>query len=153
MFTFPGETVLDPFLGSGTTAVACLRLRRWFAGIEVAAEFLGLAIQRIGAELVAVVVTAQWFQFSLDLVGDPVDRSEGGQVRRLDCMEKSASPTLVHRERKYFFVGSLQREVVFSVVAESLDEAWRHFRSSSKRETPIFSVIKTETEIYLAQGG
>ena len=147
-----GDLVLDPFLGSGTTAVACLRLRRFFAGIEIVAEFLGLAIQRIGADLVAVVVTAQWFQFSLDLLGDPMDRSGWGQVRERDSMEKGTSPILVHRERKYFFVGSLQRDVVFSVVAESLEEAWRHFRSSSKRGTPIFSVIKTETEIYLAQG-
>ena len=56
-----------------------------------------------------------------------------------------------HRERKYFFIGLLRRDVIYSVAAESLEEAWNLFLSSSKREIPIFSVIKTETEIYLAQ--
>lgn|GEM_PF-4571926 len=50
------------------------------------------------------------------------------------------------------YYGLVQREVIFTVAADSLEEAWNLFLSSSKRETPIFSVIKTETEIYLAQG-
>jgi site-specific DNA-methyltransferase (adenine-specific) len=147
-----GDLVLDPFLGSGTTALACLFRRRFFHGIETERSFVMLAVRRLMGHLVSIVATVQCFQNDLDPRGDSVDRSGRGQVRRLDCMEKSASPTLVHRERKFFFVGALRREVVFSVVAESLDEAWRHFRSSAKRETPIFSIIKTETEIYLANG-
>jgi len=57
----------------------------------------------------------------------------------------------VHRERKYYFVGAQRREVIFSVVADSLEEAWKSFESSPNQAEPIFSVIKTETEIYLAQ--
>lgn len=34
LFSDEGETVLDPFAGSATTGVACLRLGRYFAGIE-----------------------------------------------------------------------------------------------------------------------
>jgi DNA modification methylase len=34
-FSRPGDLVLDPFLGSGTTAVACLRLGRRFIGCDV----------------------------------------------------------------------------------------------------------------------
>ena len=39
MFSFDGETVLDPFLGSGTTSVAAARLGRESVGYEVNADF------------------------------------------------------------------------------------------------------------------
>lgn len=38
MFTFPGETVLDPFMGSGTTAIAAMQLKRKSLGFEINPE-------------------------------------------------------------------------------------------------------------------
>ena len=49
-FTDPGETILDPFAGSGTTGVACLRLGRRFIGIEKRAPYFELACERLAAE-------------------------------------------------------------------------------------------------------
>lgn len=66
-------------------------------------------------------------------------------------MSMTLTSTLVHRERKYFFVGAHRREVVYSVVADSLEEAWKSFQSSPHQSEQILSVVKTETEIYLAQ--
>lgn len=43
----PGDTVFDPFLGSGTTAIACLETKRKFIGCEINAEYFELAKQRI----------------------------------------------------------------------------------------------------------
>ncbi|MBF0556071.1 MAG: site-specific DNA-methyltransferase, partial [Nitrospirae bacterium] len=40
MFTFVGETVLDPFLGSGTTSLAAQKLRRNSIGYEINEEFI-----------------------------------------------------------------------------------------------------------------
>jgi site-specific DNA-methyltransferase (adenine-specific) len=48
-FTDAGETVLDPFMGSGTTGVACLKLGRNFIGIEKRADYFELACRRIEA--------------------------------------------------------------------------------------------------------
>lgn len=39
MFSFVGDTVLDPFLGSGTTSLAALRLERHSAGLEINGDF------------------------------------------------------------------------------------------------------------------
>lgn len=44
-----GETVLDPFMGSGTTGVAAARLGRPFVGIEIEPRFFDIACRRIEA--------------------------------------------------------------------------------------------------------
>lgn len=49
-FADPGELVLDPFCGSGTTGVACLRLGRRFIGIEKDPKYAAIARQRLQAE-------------------------------------------------------------------------------------------------------
>lgn len=50
LFTDPGDLVLDPFCGSGTTGVACLRLGRRFVGIEKDAKYAAVATERLEAE-------------------------------------------------------------------------------------------------------
>jgi len=42
-----GETVLDPFMGSGTTGVACVELDRKFIGIELCLKYFDIACKRI----------------------------------------------------------------------------------------------------------
>ena len=49
LFTDPGDVVLDPFMGSGTTGVACKELGRDFIGIELDAEYYRIAKARIEA--------------------------------------------------------------------------------------------------------
>lgn len=44
-----GATVLDPFLGGGTTAMACLETGRRFIGVELSTEYAALAAARIRA--------------------------------------------------------------------------------------------------------
>lgn len=46
-FTRPGELICDPFMGSGTTGVACLALGRRFVGIEQDERWFDLALRRI----------------------------------------------------------------------------------------------------------
>ena len=49
--TAEGETVCDPFMGSGTTGVACVRTGRKFIGIEYDAEYFEVAKKRLKAEM------------------------------------------------------------------------------------------------------
>jgi len=48
-FTKSGQIILDPFLGSGTTAVACKELGRKYIGIEISPEYCEIARRRIMA--------------------------------------------------------------------------------------------------------
>jgi hypothetical protein len=45
----PGETVLDPFCGSGSTGVAALRCERRFVGVERDAHYHAIALKRLAA--------------------------------------------------------------------------------------------------------
>ena len=44
------DLILDPFLGSGTTAIACLKERRHFVGFELNKEYFDIAQRRIALE-------------------------------------------------------------------------------------------------------
>lgn len=47
----PGDIVLDPFMGSGTTAVACINTGRNFIGFEISVEYCEIAKRRIEKEI------------------------------------------------------------------------------------------------------
>jgi DNA modification methylase len=46
-YGFPGCSVFDPFLGSGTTAIACLSTGRNYIGIEKEPAYVSIANRRI----------------------------------------------------------------------------------------------------------
>jgi DNA modification methylase len=47
MFSFVGDTVVDPFLGTGTTTAAALRCGRNSIGFEVDEKYAGAAYNRV----------------------------------------------------------------------------------------------------------
>jgi DNA modification methylase len=47
--SFSAQTVCDPFMGSGTTGVACANLGRKFIGIEIERKYFDIACERIAA--------------------------------------------------------------------------------------------------------
>ena len=67
--TRPGDRVLDPFLGSGTTALACLRTGRRCVGIDSDLDYVRLAAERVCAE---VAQGADLFAPPLESCGPPV---------------------------------------------------------------------------------
>lgn len=44
------DIILDPFMGSGTTAIACKKLGRYYIGYEISKEYCAIAKQRLEAE-------------------------------------------------------------------------------------------------------
>jgi site-specific DNA-methyltransferase (adenine-specific) len=116
-----GDLVLDPFLGGGTTLFAAFRLRRHAAGCDLSAEFLTLAVRRLCSNLVQIDLSLACIQFSVQLV---------------------------QQERRFYFIGRADRRVIFSTLANSLEEARAQFRASGRSDTDALFIIKTETEIY-----
>lgn len=57
MFSFVGDTVLDPFLGTGTTCVAAARAGRHSMGVELEHDFVKIAVRRCAQEGLHLVDT------------------------------------------------------------------------------------------------
>lgn len=47
LYTYEGEVVLDPFMGSGQTAIAAIKAGRYYVGYDVEEEYVKLAEKRI----------------------------------------------------------------------------------------------------------
>ena len=59
LFTQPGDIVLDPFIGSGTTALAAIRSGRNFVGIDSDKEYIKLARRRTANEQLPLLIIAE----------------------------------------------------------------------------------------------
>jgi len=47
LYSFKGDIILDPFMGSGTTAISALKSDRRFVGYDISKEYINLAKKRI----------------------------------------------------------------------------------------------------------
>jgi site-specific DNA-methyltransferase (adenine-specific) len=50
LFSFVGDTVLDPFMGSGSTRVAAAQCNRQAIGIEIDSRYCGIAVRRLAEQ-------------------------------------------------------------------------------------------------------
>ncbi|HEX7444045.1 MAG TPA: site-specific DNA-methyltransferase [Acidimicrobiales bacterium] len=56
LYTYRGDLVLDPFMGSGSTAVAAVRTERHFVGFDTDPDYVALAERRVAEERAAATV-------------------------------------------------------------------------------------------------
>ena len=81
MFSFPGETVLDPFAGAGTTIKAAMELNRSAIGYEINRDFEGAMRARLNAENPDLFGTRiEWRNSS----AAPIERLEAGATALMD---------------------------------------------------------------------
>jgi DNA modification methylase len=59
LFTQPGDVVLDPFVGSGTTALAAAQLGRYYVGIDVSKKYVELARKRLSHAQIRMPIVAE----------------------------------------------------------------------------------------------
>lgn len=82
MFSFAGDVVLDPFAGSGSTAVAALRAARSSLSVEVEPQYVAMAAGRLTAEIRRPVHAGPRTR---ELVLNPVEtRDDAGAAVRQD---------------------------------------------------------------------
>ncbi len=62
MFSFPNETVLDPFMGSGTTALVAKKLNRNSVGYEINPEFIPIIKEKIGGNDVSSPIKTEFLK-------------------------------------------------------------------------------------------
>ena len=56
LYTYVGDTVLDPFMGAGQTGIAAVRAGRHYVGCEIDPEYVALAERRIAEAAAAITV-------------------------------------------------------------------------------------------------
>jgi site-specific DNA-methyltransferase (adenine-specific) len=69
LFTRPGDLVIDPFCGVGTTGAACMRLGRRFIGVEKSTSYASMACARLRREAACTTLAAEE-QGQLPLLGE-----------------------------------------------------------------------------------
>ena len=78
----PGDIVLDPFSGSGTTGVVARKLGRDYIGVELSAEYAELSKERIsGAWKVQRPTTLQTWHKSYQMTAEAFDLKEDEKIR------------------------------------------------------------------------
>jgi site-specific DNA-methyltransferase (adenine-specific) len=168
-----GDLVLDPFMGGGTTAVVCVRLRRRFVGIEMDRPYVLLAFARADAEAITEWLRDFRVRVEITFVGMAVlprrpdiwaagHRSPTGPQKDLDLfsnlIDRSApmadkphpepQTERIFHETKFVFLSCAQVDsasVVHTTVDVSLQEAWAKTPNGKRRETT--HVVRCETEI------
>jgi len=61
VYTSEGDLVVDPFMGTGTTAVECKRMKRNFIGFEINPEYCKIAEKRLSETYISYSPTEDWF--------------------------------------------------------------------------------------------
>jgi DNA modification methylase len=59
LFTQPGDVVLDPFIGSGTTALAAIQLGRSYVGIDISSSYVELSRSRVSETQIGLPIIAE----------------------------------------------------------------------------------------------
>jgi len=84
LYTYEGDLVLDPFMGSGTTAVAALRTGRHFVGFDTDAAYVAAARQRVADERARLAPSAApAVKVVLPAVPSTAVAGEGAQARAM----------------------------------------------------------------------
>lgn len=148
--TNEGDLVLDPFMGSGTTAVAAITLSRKCVGLEKEDPFLGLAHRRADSVVVAIWLKTFRVAFHVSVFpGNDLDLFMT-MIHRSRSMEKE--PELqgerIFHECKFVFLSCAMVDhtsVVHTTIQATLQEAWSDAPQPTKRATT--HIVRCETEI------
>ena len=104
LYTYKGDLILDPFVGSGTTAVAAVRTGRHYVGYDTESLYIDAARVRVAAEVVRVSAEdarrrSPFRTVELPAVPGPADPAEDFQARAVREGRKAKELALVVLEQ------------------------------------------------------
>lgn len=118
MFSFSGETVLDPFLGSGTTSLAAKNLNRNSIGYEINKDFLPLIKEKLNLKDNLLLIDAEFKIIEQELENINFDE----EIKKLPYIfidkvrfDKKVDPTKLNFGSKIALNQERTREEYFSV--------------------------------------
>lgn len=100
--TNPGDLVMDPFMGSGTTAVAAVRTQRRICGFEMNSEFLRLSTRRVIGDWDRLVVARVGVSRTIKIFLAPALRSAAQPLPPLAPALRSRAQQKVLRNPDFF---------------------------------------------------
>jgi site-specific DNA-methyltransferase (adenine-specific) len=123
MFSFVDDTVLDPFLGSGTTCLAARKLGRSFVGFEINHDFLPVIKEKLSTknypEAVEIILQKKKYTNSKDdilklpyIFKDPVKFDKKIDPKKLKFGSKIDNGSTYHRETYYSVKEIISPEIV-----------------------------------------
>jgi DNA modification methylase len=119
MFTFAGDTVLDPFLGSGTTVKAALDLGRNAVGYEINPDFLAAMSQKIGVSdrlpfygEIQIIKTDKRIEEPPEIDYTPAIRNA---VARQEAPGRGAEPAGLHKVAKIIDADTIELDTGLNV--------------------------------------
>ena len=98
LYTYVGDVVLDPFMGSGTTAVAAVRTDRRYVGYDTDPDYAARAAERIANEQVRVADQPEQLSWNVDLHGAAPRRNADPDTAGQEGDEESGFQSRAVRE-------------------------------------------------------
>lgn len=116
LFTYYDDLVLDPFMGSGTTAVAAIRTGRHFAGYDTDAEYVKRARLRVAAERKRIEdrLDSGEEMFPLQLPAHKARRMEGEDFQARAVREGRAAKDIAEAVLTGCGFGQIESDVKFA---------------------------------------
>ncbi len=152
LYTFREDLVLDPFIGSGSTAIAALRTSRHYVGIDTDDGYVSAARDRIDAERARLTESAERrerFSVYLPAVPDPGSDTEDGQARAVREGRKAKEiASLVLDECGFKVIAENTRQtsgVEIDYVAKARDGSIWHFDVSGAFTSGRGGLRRTDT--------
>jgi DNA modification methylase len=130
MFTFVGDTVLDPFLGSGTTVKAALNLGRNAVGYEINESFVEIIGEKVGLKEVQIIKREQEpLEFFLSNYNPRIqDSSVSNNPQKVPKKSQSYPKVVAIQDEKTILLDDGSLVGFLGVLVEKPDETKRYFQ-------------------------
>jgi len=137
MFSFAGDTVLDPFLGSGTTSLAAMKLDRNSYGYEINGDFLPHIREKLGVDENSLFRDSDTDVEVIRQEPPAIDWKD--EIKKLPCI--FSDPVLVDRKK-----GSMKKR--YGSKIDGREKAQEYYRVSEITDTERL-VLNDGTKIRL----